>query len=110
MINELFFNIHASKLPIYKKFNKWNTLHFKTILAPYTWALAWDYGDDSLTNFKQLKDLNVDVPYIIYVLQRRSMRGLIQGFLTQDDMHFGRKQIDKEDALIAYTIEETLNN
>lgn len=110
LTNDYFFNIHASRLPIYKKFNKWNTLHFKTLLAPYTWALAWDFGDESLSNFINLKHLNTDVPYIIYILQRRSMRGLIQGFLTQDDMQFGRKQINKEEALIAYTVEETLNN
>lgn len=107
--NDTFFDNHASKLPMYKKFNKWNTLHFKTILAPYTWGLAWDYGPESLTQFTNLKELNTDVPYMIYVLQRRSMKGIIQGFLTEEDMMFARKQINREDALIAYTVEEVLN-
>ena len=92
----------------YTKHHNWNTLHFRHILAPYTYVLVWDYGTKSITGFNKLKSLNVDVPYMLYAIDRRTMTGLLQGFLTSDDMQYARRKINREDALIAYTIDNEL--
>ena len=92
----------------YTKHHNWNTLHFRHILAPYTYILVWDYGNKSITGFNKLKYLNVDVPYMLYAVERKSMTGLLQGFLTRDDMQYARRTINREDALIAYTIDNEL--
>ena len=89
----------------YTKHHNWNTLHFRNLLAPYTYILVWDYGSNSVSGFHKLKSLDVEVSYMLYAAQRRSMTGLLQGFLTLDDMQYARRKINKEDALIAYTID-----
>ena len=92
----------------YTTHHNWNTLHFRNLLAPYTFILVWDYGSNSVSGFHKLKSLDVEVSYMLYAAQRKSLTGLLQGFLTLDDMQYARRKINREDALIAYTIDNEL--
>lgn len=94
-----------------------NPLHPRTY-APYNYYLVWDIGPFSLTKTLDIKVLATEPPYILMTQMKglyknksssdftAKRRGIIQAFLTIEDMDFARRDIDREDLLIAYTVEE----
>ena len=92
-------------------YDRWDTLFRRSVLSPYTWCIAWDVSENSLSGEADINVLNVDVPYLLFFYEKmhRRMRGVVQGFLTKEDMQFAIRIISRHELLIGWTVDTKEN-
>ena len=87
----------------------WNYLSQRHLLAPYTWICAWDIGTNSLSHTNNWTIIDIAIPFGMFLTIPGPRRGLITGYLTEDDMWLAIKLINHNHLLIAYSVPDALS-